>query len=239
MGYIFQGKEYESIFTISKEIGIVPEWEKEIHNVDFLLFVKQEDEKKYERIRKLLLQSIDEDVLLFRVRETLNPFLPFCFHGKTFETMKELGETLLSFSPTPSSIYLSILRNDLISEYMTITLYSKDHKKEYEEIREIEKESRKDLFYAYYSMGYYLSKSQNIIYDHVRYENIYNFTYFLAKKEKDLSAFGSYLSFSPLLMAYSKYAKDGKKVEEYLHLCSQLDNSQMQVENFMLKRKKK
>ena len=236
MSYTAFDNTYENIFSLAKDLGEKKNWSSVIHDDAFLDFIRENDEKKAERIKVLLLQSIPEDVLIFRVREALNPFLPFAFNGRTFNDLKDLGETLLSYSPTPDPVYLSILRYELIGEYMKTTLYSESHKKEYEEIARIEKISREDLIYAYYLMGYHLSKSQSIIYENVKYENIYNLTYYLAKKEKDLSAFGSYLSFSPLLMAYAEYSKDGEILKNYLHICEELENSKSQLDDFMQKR---
>jgi hypothetical protein len=231
-------KNYENIFDLAKGLAENHPWSGIIKSSSFLDFVKKEDEAKAERLRKLILQSIPEDVLVFRVRGILNPYLPFAFHGKTYEHLQNLGEEMLSYSPSPDFTLLSILRYGLLSEYMKTTLYADNHKDEYLEILKIEIESRSDLVYGYYLMGYHLSKSQAIIYDNVRYENIYNFTYYLAKKEKDLRAFGAYLSFSPLLRAYATYSKEGDKVMRYLHLTQQLDKSKSELEDFLEKRKR-
>ncbi len=238
MSYIAFDHEYQDIFELAKALGEKKKWDEVIHTDSFLDFVRTEDVKKYERIRILLLQSIPEDVLIFRIREVLNPYLPFAFNGKTFDDLKSLGETLLSYSPTPDPTYLSILRYELIGEYMKSTLYNESNRKEYEEILRIEKISREDLPYAYYLMGYHLSQSQSIIYEGVRYENIYNFVYYLAKKEKNLSAFGSYLSFSPLIKAYGDYSKDGDMLKNYLHICEELENSKTKLDDFMQRRRK-
>lgn len=229
---------YESIFALAKDLEKKKDWSVVFHDDAFLEFVKENDEKKYLRIRTLLLQSIPIDVLIFRIREVLNPFLPFSYNGITFDNFKDLGEKLLSYSPVPDSIYLSILRYELIGEYMKTTLYSNNHKKEYEEVLAIEKISREDLIFAYYLMGYYLSKSTTIIFENVQYENIYNFTYYLAKKEENLPALGSYLSFSPLLKAYSHYSLDKEKIQAYLHLCEKLESSKNDLEEFIKKRQR-
>jgi hypothetical protein len=52
----------------------------------------------------------------------------------------------------------------------------------------------------------------------------------------DLNELGSYLSNSPLLIAYSKYSDDRIKVDEYLHICSELKKSEMKLEKFLSKR---
>ena len=130
-------------------------------------------------------------------------------------------------------------RYELVSEHMKTTLYMENHRKEYEKVRKIEKISRDDLPYAYYLLGYELSHATGIIYDHVLYQDIYNLTYFLAKKEKDLATLGSYLSFSPLLRAYSEYSKDGEKIKTYLHLVNKVDASAKALDQFLEKRKGK
>lgn len=239
MNYSFFEKNYPDIFSLSKDLYRDDRFIKAIHSDEFMDFIRNEDHDKAERIEKIRLQSIPDDVMLFRVGLILNPFLPFSFHHKKFENFSELGKFMLSFSPSPDATFLSLLRYELVSEYMSVTRYRDTHAEEYEEVRQIEHISRSDMTYAYYCMGYFLSKSKTIVYDHVEYQDIYNLTYFLVKKEKDLNALGSYLSFSPLLKAYGKYAKEGQIIDSYLHLCEELDKSQEHLDAFIEKRKRK
>lgn len=237
MPYIFQRKQYDDIFAIAKDLYVTTDWGKEVHTSDFIRFVESQDITKAEKIKKVTLLSLPEDVMLFKVGEILNPYMSFRFHGHAFVDYKELGNTLLSFSPNPDPGLQTILRYQLVSEHMRTTLYSQAHPDEYEKVKEIEVLAREDVSYAYFSLGYYLSKSTAIIYDHVLYKDLYNLTYFLAKKESDLATLGSYLSFSSLLMAYSKYSPEGKNIEDYLHLCEEIDASEKALDNFLERRK--
>lgn len=237
MSYLFQDKTYDDFFSIAKDLYLTLDWAKKVGTKDFLSFIESQDPQKAKKISNLLLVSIPDDVLLFKVGEILNPYMSFRFHGHLFQDYEELGKTLLSFSPNPDPTLQSILRHQLVSEHMKTTLYASAHPEDYEKIKEIEILAREDVSYAYYSMGYFLTKSTSIIYDHVLYKDIYNLTYFLAKKEKDLSTLGSYLSFSSLLKAYSQYSPDGKNIEDYLHLCENVDSSQKALETFLEQRK--
>lgn len=238
MEFKYLNKSYDDIFSLTKEISKEEKSISVIKTEEFLSFVEEKDENKANKIRLLLLQSIPDDVLLFKICEVLNPFFPFSFHGFVFEDYEKLGERMLSFSPTPNPVLLMILRYELVSEHMRITLYDQKNKAFFEEVLKIEKESREDLNYAYYCMGYFLSKSKTIIYDSISYKNIYNLTYFLAKKEKDLGALGSYLSFSPLLRAYQRYCDEKEIIDSYLHICEKLDESEKKLKNFLSERKK-
>lgn len=239
MEYSFDGITYSDIFSLAKDFYRNDRFLQALHSDELIDFIAKEDAQKAERIEKLRLQSVPDDVMLFRAALILNPFLPFSFHHQRFESLSDIGKYMLSFSPSPDTAFLGLLRYELITEYMGITRYKDSHKEEYEEVKEIEHISRNDMTYAYYCMGYYLSKSKSIIYDHVEYKDIYNLTYFLVKKEKDLNALGSYLSFSPLLKAYGKYTSEGGLVDSYLHLCKELDESKEHLDAFLEKRKRK
>lgn len=238
MDYWFQNKKYSDIFSLAKDLSVSQTCFEEVKSERFLSFVEEKDAVKAKRVRALLLQSVPEDVMIFRIGEILNPFMSFSFHQKKYESFEQLGKAMLSFSPNPDPVLLSIIRYELISEYMRVTLFDVKNKKEYDEVAKIEKESRQDLIYSYYCMGYFLSKSTSIIYDGVLYKDIYNLTYYLAKKEKDLDVLGSYFSFSPLLRAYMRYSDEKQKIDSYLHLCHSLEKSEHELSLFLEKRKK-
>ncbi len=232
------GQDYDDIFSIAKDLYQSLEWAKELRSKEFLSFVESQDENKAKRIDNVTMLSVPDDVMIFLVGCILNPFLPFSFHGYVFKDYRELGKKLLSFSPTPDPILQSLIRYELVSRHMETTFYAESHKEEYEKVKKIEKLGRDDMPYAYYSLGYYLSKNTTIIYDHILYQDLYNLTYFLVKKEKDLNALGSYLSFSPLLKAYGDYSPEGEKIKQYLHLCDKVDTSAKELEDFLNRRKK-
>lgn len=239
MTFTYLEKEYKDLFTFASDMQKNIEYAKAIKSNEFQAFVKEKDPAKGERISSLCLQSINDDVLIFRAGLILNPFMPFSFHEKNYENLKDLGNAFLSFSPTPSSNLINVLNNGLISEYMKATRYDIKEKETYEEVINIEKQAKDDLLYSYYCMGYFLSKSQNIIYENVQYKNIYNFTYFIIKKEKNLDTLGSYLSYSPLLRAYCKYTNENEEISTYLHLCQKLDSSKRELQEYLEKRKEK
>ena len=237
MPYTFQNTTYDDIFSLAKDLYKSLEWASEFHSKEFMAFVSSQDASKAKRIDKVTMLSVPDDVMIFYVGCILNPFMPFSFHGHVFKDYQELGKKLLSFSPTPDPVLQSLIRYELVSQHMETTFYSDTHKEEYETVKKIEKLGREDITYAYFSLGYYLSKNTTIIYDHVLYQDLYNLTYFLVKKEKDLNALGSYLSFSPLLRAYSEYSKEGEKIKQYLHLCDKVDSSAKELEDFLNRRK--
>ena len=238
MSYTFQDKTYDDIFSLAKDLYKSLEWADALRSKEFAAFVESQDESKAKRIDKVLMLSVPDDVMIFHIGCILNPFMPFSFHGYVFKDYVELGKKLLSFSPTPDPVLQSLIRYELVSKHMETTFYNNSHQEEYETVKKIEKLGRDDMPYAYFSLGYYLSKNTTIIYDHILYQDLYNLTYFLVKKEKDLNALGSYLSFSPLLKAYSEYSPEGEKIKQYLHLCDKVDSSAKELEDFLNRRKK-
>ncbi len=233
------GKEYQDIFHLALDIYQSSDYfAKELRKDELLSFIRKEDEKKYEKIVKLSLLSLPDDVFVFKASYILNPFMSLRIKGFCFENYKQLGETLLAFSPNPNPVLTELLRYSLISKHMESIYYQGTNKEEYEKILYFEKLSESDLPYAYFSLGYYLSKKKTIIYEGKEYQDIFDLTYFLCKKEKDLSALGAYLSKSPLLRAYSEYGKHSKRMEEYLHICEEVDKSERKLDEFLSKKKK-
>ncbi len=233
------GTEYQDIFHLALDIYKSSDYfARELRKDELLSFIKNEDESKYEKIVKLSLLSLPDDVFVFKASYILNPFMSLRIKGFCFDNYKQLGEALLAFSPNPNPILTELLRYSLISKHMESIYYQGTNKEEYEKILFFEKQAETNLPYAYFSLGYYLSKKTTIIYEGKEYQDIFDLTYFLCKREKDLNSLGAYLSKSPLLKAYSEYGKHSKKMEEYLHICSEVDKSEKKLDNFLTKKKK-
>lgn len=234
------GKEYQDIFHLALDIYQSSDYfAKELRKEELLSFIRKEDEAKYEKIVKLSLLSLPDDVFVFKASYILNPFMSLRIKGFCFDNYRQLGETLLAFSPNPNHVLTELLRYSLISKHMESIYYQGTNREEYEKILFFEKLSERDLPYAYFSLGYYLSKKTTIIYEGKEYQDIFDLTYFLCKKEKDLNTLGAYLSKSPLLKAYSEYGKHSKKMEEYLHICEEVDKSEKKLDEFLSKKKQK
>lgn len=238
MAITIEEKTYDDIFALAKDLSSGKEsYAKALRSPEVLSFIREEDSYKGKRADALSLSSLPDDVFLFRMQEILNPFLPFAFHGKVYESYADLGRELLASSPTPSPFLLPILRYHLVSEHMKTSGYEKDHVEESRKVSEIENEDKEDSTYSYFALGYYLSGSKSFFYQGVEYADLYNFTYYLIKKETDLNALGTYLGSSSLLKAYGDYGNEKALVKEYLHLCKEVDRSEEALLSFQEKRK--
>lgn len=231
---------YDNLFSLAKDIHAKSDlFAKALRTPELLSFVSEQDEAKGERLKKLSLLSLPDDVFVFKAGEILNPFLPFSFRGVSYPDYAAFGKAMLSSSPNADAYLLEVLRYRLISEHMETSGYSKEYPKTYEKVLEIEGKEQDDILFAYFSLGYYLSGFKGIIYDHVEYKDIYNLCYYLIKKEKDLNALGTYLANSSLLLAYSDYAPDGREIKEYLHLSQEVDKSEEKLASFLASKKGK
>lgn len=234
---IFNDKDYTNIFSLAKEMYLNYDYfAKELRQEKLLCFIKENDEKKYERIQRLSLLSLPDDIFVFKASYILNPFMSLRIKGFIFKDYVELGKTMLSFAPNPNPMLVSLVRYALISEHMKTTYFAKDNKEDYEKILTMEKLSETDFLYAYYEIAYYLCKSTTIIYKGVEYKNIFNLTYFLCKSE-DLYTLGAAMARSPLLKVYSKYCEDSVELDNYLHLCKSIDKSEKELDDFLEKKK--
>lgn len=236
MKYQFKNETYDNLFSLAKDLHSDSDWLKEIKKDEFLSFVEKNDETKLKKIELLLTSSIPDDVLIFKVGEILNPFMSIRINKREFKDYKELGEAILSYSPVPDTTLQTLLKYELISEHMRTSNYMSLNKDEYQKVKEIEKIGYKDIVYAYYSMGYFLSKADYLIFDKVMYKDLYNFTYFILKKENDLNSLGKYLSSSPLIKAYGEY-NSIKEIEQYFHLITEEEVSENKLNEFLLNRR--
>jgi L-rhamnose mutarotase len=237
MSYTYKSKTYDSLFTLAKDMYLFSdEMAKELRSENLVSFLKEKDNEKYEKIKKLYLLSIPDDVFVFKASYILNPYMSLRIKGFCFDSYEALGKTMLAYGPGLDPVLLELVRYQLISEQMLSSDYAKDHIDIYNQVLELENLSDSSL--AYFSLGYFLSKKTTIVFNGVEYKDIYNLTYFLCKKEKDLGTLGSYLAFSPLLEAYSKYSTEEEGINNYLHLCQELDKSEKTFAEFLDKKRK-
>mgnify|MGYP000873554989 CR=1 FL=1 len=241
MSYKIDNTEFTDLFSLAKIFYLHSDFfSRELRESKLFDFIEELDSSKAEKIKKLSLLSLPDDVFVFKSSYILNPYMDLRIKGYRFKDYHDLGKAMLAYGPSTDQVLLELVRYGLLSQQMESSLFADDHREIYLRVKEIEEKSEEDSQFAYFSLGYYLSGNQTIIYKGIEYQNIYNLTYFLAKQEKDLDSLGAYLSFSPLFKAYSLFSKeDGKKVESYLHLCQELEKSSRSLQDFLEKNKEK
>lgn len=240
MSYTYQNKVYQDIFTLGKEMYLnSDEFAKELRKESLLSFIENEDKKKYEAIMRLSLQSNPDDVFVFKASYILNPFMSLRIKGRMFTTYQDLGKKMLYSAPNPDPLLLELVRYGLITEQMKNISFDQSHRRIYEKVLELEHLRDEDLIYSYFAIAYELSGMTCIIYNGVRYQDIFNLCYFLCKNTPDLDSLGANLSVSPLLRAYKDYNQDGTDIDTYLHLCQESDKNEQTLEDFLAKRKAK
>jgi hypothetical protein len=239
MTYTFHGKTYADIFALAKDFYLASdEAGAALRSGAMLPFLRENAPEKTEKVQKLSLLSLPDDVFVFKASYVLNPYMSFRIKGYVFEDYALLGRTMLSYAPSFDPVLLSMVRYHLLSEQMESGGKREEDPELYRKVREIEESPDEDLV-SYYSLGYLLSGKQTILYKNVEYQDLYNLTYFLCKSEKDLDSLGAYLAFSPLLKAYARYGKEKEITESYLHLCEETEKSETRLRDFLARRKKK
>lgn len=239
MPYLYQGRKIQSLEELAflfHQDGAF--FYRELKDGRLAPFLEEQDKAKADKIQRILPLSYPSDVFLFFCTYILNPHLEFIFRDKVYPTYEKLGERMLLPSPNIDNLLLPIVTNSLLSRHMHFTGEDRIHPKRYKRIVEIERIGASDHERAYFLLAYELSKKKTILYKGVEYKDVFNLTYDLAKKEKDLSGLGSYLAGSPLLMAYKEYSREGKAIETFLHLVQSQERVERELRTFVERRRK-
>ena len=239
MIYIFNDVPYNNIFSLAKIIYKNYNSFSKLFRQDenLLNFVKEQDKEKYEKLIKISKLYYPDDVFLFKVTYILNPFISLRIRDEEFSSYSDLGKKMLLSSPDISSKYFPLIQYDLISYHMEMTGFNKKDEELFLKVKEIEKDEHKQ--YVYFYLAYLLSKKTTIIYHSEEYKDIYSLCYYILKEEDDISSLGNILSEASFLKAYKDFSRDGKSISAYLHLCSQLKNSEEKLTIFLKKRDRK
>lgn len=237
MSYFYDGKEYQGRADFAKIRYLDPEKSlEEIKKSSFLDFVKEQNTEKAEALSRLLILSYPVDILVFKAGEILNPYRTIRIRSRCFSSYRDLGEKRLSTAPNSDAILTELVHHSCISEHRRISGYNKTDPDLYHHVKEKEKQASIDLQYSYFSLAYLLSKETGIFFEGKKYKDIFNRVYYLLKEDRN-EELGSYFSRSPLLKVYSEISPEGKKVEEYLHLCEKSKESEEKLQEYLKKRR--
>ena len=234
MKYKYKGKSYDSVYEIAKIMYLdVSFFASEIKGGKLIKFISKIDESKASQINKINKMLLPDSVLVFKVTYILNPYISFRFNNHIFNSYNELGLAMLLSSPQIDTSLSDIVSYSLIQEHMVSTNFDVENKDVYEEILRFQEISLNDLSYGYFLIAYYLSKKDNIIFNKVEYPDLFSFIYYLNHSDYDKANLGELLSHSSMLKAYAKFGKEKNKVEEYIHLNSELEKSESLLKTFL------
>lgn len=238
MEYIYQNKTYRTIYELAKDLYLFEDsFVQSLRtDTDFFAFVASRDEEKASHLENLARQSLSNDVLSFEASYLLNPYMTFRFRKKEFANYQDIGLNMIEKSPEILPYFEEILRFSLLSYRMERNGENLDNPELYEKILAIEKESQHDSAFAYYQLAYLLSKKEKLIYEGVEYENLFNFTYYMMKKEESGLDDNQMRRLIPVLKAYALYGNDKKKTTKFLHLISEREKAKNMLEE-TIKRK--
>lgn len=233
MSYFINNKSYDNLYQVAKDAYKSSAFFSSYFKSDeFLKLISNVNQEKYEKIQKLKVLVMPEDVFVFRVSYILNPYMSFRLNGFCFKDLQSLGEAILAYGPDYNTTLMEIIRYQLLSKYMTSSRASKADPDLFKKVIEIEHLGENDSLLAYFMLGYLLSAKNSIIYHNKEYKNICNLTYYLFKEEPDLATLGNSLSHSALLKAYGIYHPE-EKLDEFFHLIKSLETNEKQLNDFL------
>lgn len=234
MKYKYKNNNFDNIFELAKAMyKDTSFFAKALKEEKLMKFISSNDENKAKEINKINKMILPDSVLVFKATYILNPYISFRFDNHIFETYKDLGNAMLIKSPQMDNTLLDVVSYSLIQEHMVSTNFSKDNKDVYEKLLQYQEISLDDLPYGYFTIAYFLSGKDNIIFNGVEYPDLYSFVYYLNRLDYDKSSLGELLSHSAVLKAYAKFGKEKNKVEEFIHLNSELEKSENSLKSFL------
>lgn len=237
MKYTFKNKEYDDIYSLGKDIYLnQTDFTKCLReDEDLLSFIKEADPNKLMRIQKLLKLSLPDEIISFRASMILNPYMEFRYKNNLFLTYKDIGTYFLISAPEANSLGMEIIHYNLISLHALFSQFTYCSIEEFKMIKEYENQAENSMIYAYFLLAYYLSKDTTLHYYKNEYIDIYSLLYYL-RKENNSNNVSVLLSNRDFLKAFSKFSKDKKVIEEFLHYNSEYNKSKTKLDEFLKKR---
>lgn len=237
MKYTFKNKDYDDIYSLSKDIYLNQiDFTKCLREDQSLLnFIKEFDANKLMRIQKLLKLSLPDEIISFRASMILNPYMEFRYKNNLFLTYKDIGSYFLISAPEANPLGLEIIHYNLISLHALFSQFTYCNLEEFKTIKEYENQAENSMVYAYFLLAYYLSKDTILHFYKKDYRDVFSLLYDL-QKENDSNNISILLSNRDFLRAFSKFSKDKKVIEEFLHYNSEFNKSETKLNDFLKKR---
>lgn len=232
-------KESQSVFELAKDLyKNSDESARLFRDSRYVSKLLEDEPEKKDKLNKLALLSIPDDVFVFKVTMLLNPFLSIRIRSYCFDDYIKLGHEMLLSSPNPNPILSELVRYSLISEHMHTTLFDIEHPDIYKKAVEIEHMSKEDISLAYFNMAYFLSRESGIYYEGKKYKDVFNLTYHLCKEKENLDSIGESLAHSSLLKAYAQYSDEKDSLDIYFHLNEEIDKADSALKDFLNRKKR-
>ena len=149
--------------------------EKLITSSKFLKILKQEDEEKYRKLIELNHEVREHEEFIFLAQYIFQPFMNIRHHGYQFNSLKELGEKILSFAPIVDVYLKDFLKYHLLSKYMEMMNFHASEHILYQKILKLEKMFRENEHKAYFLLGFILSGCDIINYRNKQYKSAEEF----------------------------------------------------------------
>lgn len=178
MGFIIklQDQRLTSLKELGEKMYLYPDAsEKLITSSKFLKILKQEDEEKYRKLIELNHKAREHEEFIFLAQYIFQPFMNIRHHGYEFNSLKELGEKILSYAPVVDVYLKDFLKYRLLSKYMELMNFQASEHILYEKILNLEKKFNENQNKEYFLLGFTLSGCDIINYRNKEYKSAEEF----------------------------------------------------------------
>jgi hypothetical protein len=140
-----------------------------------LKLLKSIDEKKFNELVLINHQYREVDNFLFHAQYLFCEHMELRHHRYKFNTLKELGEKILSFGPDVDIYLKDFLKYRFLSFYMEKQGMDKSSPNKYQKILELEARFPEDENRTYFLLGFFLSETKTMIYQKRKYDDLNKF----------------------------------------------------------------
>lgn len=213
-------EEFLSLKEFGSKIYLYPEESFAlINSKKFLLIIKKMDEKMYEEIIKLRESETSKEVFLFKIQYLFAPVLPLQYYGVKYEDYEKIGRRIINGAPLIDIYMKDFLKYGLLSYYMRHVGDDKKHKDLYELILRLEHEFPLNENRAYFKLGFYLDKRNEIVYRRRGYKDVKSFLEMILS-ETMISDFAKDFEKNQYLQAYLEINDYQKELREFESIVS-------------------
>ena len=180
----------------------------------FLKFLKEFDNDKYRKLIELNHSKREHEEFIFLAQYIFCPLMNIRHHGYEFNSLKELGQKIISFGPEVDIYLKDFLKYHLLSQYMEMMGLDKREEDNYIKVKKLEKLFLENENKAYFLLGFILAECDIITYCRRSYSTVNEFFKDMVY-DKNIVAYSSLLDKSQYVISWLTYLGFQTQVDRY------------------------
>lgn len=181
---------YSSLEDMGREMGLYLDvFVYAFQDFSFRRFLREKGQERGEKAVRIFDLLEDKEEAIFKASYILNPGHHLCFGGKGFDSLKDLGYSILSLAPKADERLTPLLKKRLLGWYLSFKGEDKMNSALMGRLKELETTSDTLPKQAWFDLGFLLAKEKRFFFEGKTYNSLKEFLLTVGGDERIMSSY--------------------------------------------------